>query len=57
LGSHRPGAVPGVHMGFDSVVVYNAATTSETTLQGLTLVHFSDQPKPFWSVSRFVSSL
>ena len=25
--------------------------------QGLTLVHFSAQPSPFWSVSRFVSSL
>jgi hypothetical protein len=25
--------------------------------QGLTLAHFSAQPEPFWSVSRFVSSL
>jgi len=25
--------------------------------QGITLVHFSPQPKPFWSVSRFKSSL
>jgi len=25
--------------------------------QGLTLVHFSAQPKPFWSMSHFVSSL
>jgi hypothetical protein len=27
------------------------------TRQGLTLVHFSPQPKPFWSLSRFVPSL
>jgi hypothetical protein len=30
---------------------------SSTVGQGLTLVHFSAQPQPFWSVSRLVSSL
>jgi hypothetical protein len=28
---------------------------ADTVRQGLTLVHFSAQPKPFWSVCRLVS--
>jgi hypothetical protein len=34
-----------------------AGETGRSGGEGLTLVHFSAQPKPFWSVSRFVSSL
>ena len=30
---------------------------TNTSGQGLTLVHYSAQPMPFWSVRRFVSSL
>ena len=33
------------------------AGSAGTSMQGLTLAHFLAQPKPFWSVSRFVFSL
>jgi len=32
-------------------------TSARIDWQGFTLVHFSAQPKPFWSVSRLVSTL
>jgi len=64
LATIQPGAADATESGMigDGVVGAQRGVTSSFQIvsrdrQGLTLVHFSAQPKPFWSGLRFVSSL
>jgi hypothetical protein len=48
---------PAVLMDDDQMPVWTPVLRAEGNRQGLSLAHCSAQPKPFWSVSRCVSSL
>jgi hypothetical protein len=53
--SARP--YPAAQPDFTVVAIEGVPLTIQLPGQGLTLVHFSARPQPFWSVSRFVSNL